>query len=476
MKSQMLLVIAAVIALIFGVTFASQFLGKKASKTKSPDIIGSKILYFPITSSRQWLHPQASGQGSEEPSIVGTEIEVGEPGAYDFWFQNTNDVPIEVSLKSKTCKCTEVDICLAGKGDEEWNDKATKAVLASCVPTGAMISVGSALFTSEGLDRLMDSRPPRQWKKLGGGEADSYTVPPQSVGMVRMQWHQKQAATQMLKAEIYMKPQNGAGSSLDLSVPAIFVDPVHIFPTDIPLGTISVGSAVSEGTLICWSSTRTQFTIRPAANDDPFFVCGEPTAMSDRDRCLLEQEKKTRIASAYRIPLSVREQAEVEETINGKRQKSIVQMDLGPFKRAVGLVADIQATPIYFSVQGDVKDPDITVDQNSQDRIHDRVTFGSFPAADGARTSATIGAPARYQLAIDKLPSFLKADIALDEQESSQARKSWKLRLEVLPGTVSGIFPDPNSAELRDTAIYLKMQGSTSRGIRIPVHGNATFR
>jgi hypothetical protein len=294
--------------------------------------------------------------------------------------------------------------------------------------------------------------------------------------MVRIIGDQKKPGTQLLKAEIHMKPQDGPGSSLDLTVPTMFVDSLHMYPTEAPVGTINVGGAVVERTLVCWSSTRSHFTLRPASTDDPFFICGDPVPMSDRDRWLMEQERKTRIASAYWVPLTVREQAEVDETVNGKRQKKIVQMDLGPFKQAVGLIADSQSTPVYVAVQGDVKDPDITVDQNSQDRIHDRVTFGSFPAADGARISATIGAPARFQLAIDKLPSFLKADIVLDEKESSPAKKSWKLRMEVLPGTVSGIFPDPGSAELRDSAIYLKMQGTTSRGIRIPVHGNATFR
>jgi hypothetical protein len=479
MKSQTILVILAAIIAIFGVTFASQYLvrGKKnVEKTDSPDTI--KALYFPIDHTRQWLHGQASVEKAEDQTILGTEMEVGVPGAYDFWFQNSQAVPIEVALKSKTCKCTEVNICLAGKEIQDWTEKATKGVLASCFPATGMVNAGTAVLSSLDLNQILESPPAYGWKTLGG-DAEAFVVPPQTLGIVRLNWNSKQATVQLLKAEINMKPKDGFGSSIPLSVPIVFVDPVHVESGEVPIGTINVGGASVEKKVVCWSSTRSHFSLRAGLIDVPFITCGEPIPLTDGERWKMELAEKTRVASAYWIPLTVREQAEIEEIKKGKKQKKLVQMDLGPFTQQVPLVIDELPNPIYLKVQGEIKDPDITISLDGHDTIRDRVSFGTFPADVGARLSATIGAPARFTLVLDqeKLPNFLEAKLDLNVAESSPIRKIWRLKLKLLPGKgVSGIFPDPANPELSDTAVFINMQGSSSRGIRIPVHGNATYR
>jgi hypothetical protein len=475
MKSQTVFVILAAIIAIFGVTFASQYL-VRTKKNNASDGPITKGLYFPIDSSRQWLHPQSSIANTEEKSILGTEMEVGMPGAYDFWFQNSQDVALEVALKSKTCKCTEVNICLAGNEIQDWNEKATKGVLASCFPATGIVNSGTAILSSMDFDQALKSAPTLDWKRLGD---EVFVVPPQAFGIVRLNWNAKQPAVQNLKAEITTKPKEGpaSSSSLFLSVPIVFVDPFHVEAGEVAIGTINVGGDPVERKVVCWSSTRSHFSLRIGLANDPFIVCGEPTPLSDGERWKMEVAEKTRVASAYWVPLMVREQAEIEENKNGKKQKKIVQMDLGPFTRQVPLIANESPTPIHIRLQGDIKDPDISVSLDGHDTVHDRVSFGTFPANDGASLSATIGAPARFTLSLDMVPSFLKAKLDLNEAESSPVRNSWKLKLQMLPGSISGVFPDPANPELSDTAITLKMQGaSSSRGIRIPVHGNATFR
>src|ERR1700730_14613812 len=132
-----------------------------------------------------------------------------------------------------------------------------------------------------------------------------------------------------------MKPKDGLASSLFLSVPIVFVDRVHVEAGDVAFGTIDVGGAPVEKKVVCWSSTRSHFVLRPGLINDPFIVCGEPIPLTDGERWKMEVAEKTRVASAYWVPISIREQAEVEEVRNGKKQKKTVKMDLGPFTRQV---------------------------------------------------------------------------------------------------------------------------------------------
>src|SRR5579859_1302903 len=142
MKSQTILVILAAIVAIFGVTFASQYLVRTKKNNTAGPVPDAKALYFPIESSRQWLHPASAVASKEDQTIIGTEMEVGVHGVYDFWFQNGQSIPFEAGLKSKTCKCTEVNICLAGKEIQDWTEQATKSVLASCFPATGMVNSG----------------------------------------------------------------------------------------------------------------------------------------------------------------------------------------------------------------------------------------------------------------------------------------------------------------------------------------------
>jgi hypothetical protein len=475
MKSQTILVILAAIAVVFGVTFASQYLAKTKKPTAviSPD---QKALYFPIESSRHWLHPP-SEQKKDDQSILGAEMEIKVPGAYDFWFQNTQDVPIEVGLKSKTCKCTMVNVRLAGNDIQEWNEELTKTVLASCFPANGMINSGGAVLSSMEVDKTLASAPQKEWSQLEVN-TEPFIVPPHTIGQVRMNWDAKEPAVQNLKAEITMKPKEGSASTLFLSVPIVFVEPFHIQAGDVGVGTILVGGAPVEKRVVCWSSTRSYFSLIPAPSNDPFVICGDPVPLSDGERWKMEEAQQTRVASAYWVPVTIREQAEVEENTNGIMQKKLVQMDLGPFRKPVGLIADNMPKQVYATIQGEIKDPDISVEQNGREVNHDKINFGSFPANTGAKLSAAIAAPARFNLQIDKdkIPGYLKARLELDEGESTPSRKSWKLKLETIPGAISGVFPDAANSEFSDAAITIKLQGTMSRGIRIPVQGNATFR
>lgn len=468
-KNQTVFVILALGAVIFGVTYASQFLGTRKSETKiEPEV---KVLYFPITHFRQWVDSQAASEGDRPSSIVATEMELGVEGHADFWFENPQDVEIEISLKDTSCKCTDVEAYLVNADYMTWRDATGKAFLAGALPATGILNCGPAVLAAEQADAALDRAPAPSVKKLVKGGGNSLAVPPGAQGAVRLFWHGKTEAAQSLNAEIIMHPEKGKSSNLKLIRPVVFVDPVHFQPRETDVGVFDVGSPPRQQTLICWSSTRSHFTIKPLA-DDPFIHIGDPLPMPEQDRWKMEESMKTRVVSAYYIPLTIFEQAEVAGA-DGK--KTLRQMDLGPFRHMVGIQADCQEKPNYVAIQGNVKDPEISVIQDGRDDDRqERLTFGNFIAENGSRLTATVIAPARFPLAIDHFSKFLKAD--LSEGPITGNRKSWKLRVQVLPNSVSGIFPDPRNEEFRDSAVYLKMASNPPRGIRIPIVGNATFR
>src|SRR5439155_1017592 len=114
--SRIVLAIFAVVALVAGITFVKQYQVSPSVSPTAPTNAPLKAeevkLTFPKGTIWDW-DPPADGK-----------FEQHSHGYKDFLFQNDNPGPVELGLKAKSCKCSEVSIGLT-------KDKADTANLST---------------------------------------------------------------------------------------------------------------------------------------------------------------------------------------------------------------------------------------------------------------------------------------------------------------------------------------------------------
>src|SRR5262249_27487865 len=134
-------------------------------------------------------------------------------------------------------------------------------------------------------------------------------------------------------------------------------------------------------------------------------------------------------------------------------------LDWGVFHHDITVTSDLGlmsiAIPVTGNMHGPIKSPA-------------QILFETFPARDGKTvTIALAGNAPGISLSVEKRsPDYLGAD--LKESKEMDGPSRWELSVRVPPNRLTGALP-------ADSAIVLRVQGSGSRRIRIPVLGKATF-
>jgi hypothetical protein len=212
-------------------------------------------------------------------------------------------------------------------------------------------------------------------------------------------------------------------------------------------------------TFFCWSSIDGWFPLQVReATGDPCITCAwERLPYEDCQRiAATAPDGRVRALCAYKVTATVRE-----------RQSETVQMPLGPFTRRLilsGLPGSEDTTVI---VSGSVRGEVIVGAEDDQGRIN----LGSYAARSGARKIVRLTTlNSALDLQLDRVEpatlDYLKVKHFKKMQGDSAGQTRWELCIEVPPGSPPGALP-------RESAIYLKTPGKSSRDIRIPVSGLA---
>src|SRR5262249_37799339 len=110
--TQTVLLLLGVVALIFGVTFASMYVGKsnRATPQVKKQAAGKDLrdLQFEFPT-----YPYGEDANDMRWQIV---TEYGKRGSHDFWFANPNDEELRVGLARKSCECSDVHVLVAPEG------------------------------------------------------------------------------------------------------------------------------------------------------------------------------------------------------------------------------------------------------------------------------------------------------------------------------------------------------------------------
>lgn len=435
---QLVLLGCVVVALVFGVTYFSIYLGSG----KVADA-GGKITERPVLlafSQTKWPLDPEKPENTDYDAVV----EAGTPGHHVFGFESKSTNPVRVWLDDKNCKCTSVEVGTFPEGQK--------------APPGA----------PDGYADKLD------WHVLPKDDTKGVTIPGNTDGAVRLTWSGEKQGKQQLRAVLGTEAGMNYSDPITLRLALDLVPPMQVNAEDdlkdapanneIMLDTLTAGDTRTVN-LLCWSQTRSDFPLKVELPDnDPCVQLGKVHKLSKEESAELGKRDKKDVRCAYRVPVTV-----VERTESG------TQFELGRFRRYVKFVSGERGIePITFTLLGIVRG-DVTVG-TPDDR--DMVMLGSFEREDGKTRSIPVTTPdPRIDLekegiavgpTIVKEPEYLKAELKLEDAQG-QLGRVWTLTVTVPPNTLSGPLPP-------HTAVVLRTRGEHPRRIRVPVTGNAYVR
>ncbi|HEV3078629.1 MAG TPA: hypothetical protein VGY66_02575 [Gemmataceae bacterium] len=458
--TQMVLVILAIVGVVAGITYVSQFSSTRKTGSGDPSTVSTTnaaSLTFPIKIMNY------------DPPTAG-EFEMHAPGHQDFRFVNKNAVPVDLGLMSKSCKCSDIQACVLTAEEGQYLDVdalVEAAAMFSAAERGALGFLGQAIQTRDAVPDMQKVK--LNWQKLEpqmGAQAmkemrpvNFITVPPGGTGFVRFDWDGRKTkeGPDRLVIEVWTQAKSGKAVARDfvkLECPVTFVPPLRISPDKVALDELGPrDERIAE--YYCWSATRSSFNISAwPQTPDPCIAC-EWEPLNEEECTKLSEREKSRVLTGYRIRLRVHERA-----ANGK------PLDVGPFARRILVKSDMGEDEAMIGVVGAVLGDFIV----GSDEDKGRVILESFPARNGAIKQIIITArqagvglqvgDARIEPSnVDYIRATLKED----------GTGRWKLLVKVAancpPGKIS-----------LDTAVVLKISGDQEgqqRQLRIPIRGTA---
>jgi hypothetical protein len=467
-QSQWILALVLIVAMVFGVTFALNYLGDQGSKPPPPPPPGSAA---EVTFGSRMFPPEG---------VPPFEMEIGSNGSQEFWFVNDSGQTVTMGLVKTSCTCSEVHVFLAGA---DWKDRST-AVLAGQLAARAVrqghgwLGVFSELALAEGLGADQTLRELTQATK---GQSltknDSMQIPAGKIGWVQLKWDGARQAPQpmtVLSAEVWMGQRTAPPVKLTEGVR--YMTPFHIASADLQqkLGEHHPLELPMRRSILVWSSTRDALKLEPLLlsnrgkpETDPFVV-GKPVPLSRQECEKLEKDftdpnDYSRVRCAYRIPVTIREKAE-DGTL----------LDIGPFRRLVSVkLADAdheEKVQLDGTIQGDV------YVGGSEDSA--RVNFNAFDSSTGSTKIVPVWSETPgLKLEVDAARTAPFLEVQLPEPEKDPSGKQvWRMQVKVGPNRVRGKFPRDDDSTYRDCAIYLRSSGPEKRTMRIAVVGIAVER
>ncbi len=453
---QTVLLLVLIIAIVFGVTFASMYVSRSAPPTprkKEKEAPANTALHltFPVR-----VFPPDS---SDPTRRIATEY--GQMGEYDFWFENPNDEEVRLGLLKRSCRlCTEVKLFVA---PATWHP----ALAAGAVALLGQSAVGelASVLASTGFIQKRDSlaSEARNGRTLEEGLEEGLPIPPRAFGFVRLSWEARRGTIpgprfEKYGAELWWQDPR-AGGGVTVAANNFFIDGLRLDATDVSAGRLGAGDS-AERVVRLWSSTRYHLDEPEiTSTGSPFVTCARPEPLTEEDyRALMRWGGEVR--SGYRLLLTVKERLP-----DGSR------FDEGAFLHQIHIKPRekiLLPDPLEVSVRGEVRGDISLIGADTG------IVLEPFPVRIGTRHQISLRTERPdLNLKLDRVPDFMKAHLS-ESKKDSGGRQTWVLTVAIEPNQVSGTFPRRDSEVYRDTAVYLRIEGAAKRRLRIPVSGNAT--
>jgi hypothetical protein len=376
--------------------------------------------------------------------------ESGIEGHHDARFQNPTDKPVTVRLEWMDCDCTHLLLAVA---PDAWNGLDVRE------------------FHQRAADPALTWQPHEQ-----GGKG--LTVPPQGAGLVRLTWQTKQLGDHVFQADLSVEDDSGKGRQR-LEVPVRMVPPVYLrsaedpTQTEVDVGRLNAGETRTAA-FVAYSETRDQFLLLAAPPAvDPCVSYGARRPLTRDELQTLSSRVGRAVRAGYRLPVTVREQAEK------------TRLDLGPFRRNVVWTTDVYSghevsSQVNGTVQGNV--------WLAAPEGKDLVDLGAVSPTDPVPVTFALESRDRHlQVRVDEEAtlSFLRVEL-LDghEGKATGSGKTWRVRVCFRTDSLfRGDFPNPgrrdyNAAvlccvvfQVSDAAPGAVADSLTARRLLVPVRG-----
>jgi hypothetical protein len=364
------------------------------------------------------------------------EFEAETPGHYDYSFRNTGSengksLAAEMGIYQPTCDCASVQAFLLSESQLTAWEKAKPEEKASI------------------LKNPITLKP---------DERKGIVIPPQSCGVVRVNWNNRRTPPYSLRfnVRVWAQPKGKMEERtfIELETRALLVPPVQFDQAELSLGAIAPG-AVVEAQCLWWSSTRSKVDLKVVGGDP--LVTWTITRFTPAERAEFEKQLRAKNIN-IRIQVAGRLSVKVVE------EKDKRQLEQGPLNRLAPLSLDDQPLAIVPRVVGRVTG-EVEVGSSKD---HGKIDLLNFSSSKGKKRRIVLRSEPGTVLMIDsQKPSYLKVVLKANKETSPGQKKSWFLDVEVPPGSHVGPF-------LEDSAVILKTQATPPRYIRIPILGNAS--
>lgn len=451
--SQLVLALAAMMVMVFAITFAMNYLGTTPSAKDPIEAAGADLpmlefetTFFPAVkyASQQW--------------------EQKKPGYADFWFVNSTSAPIRVGLKSKSCTCTNAELFLATP--ELQQRRAVNGQVAQLWPLGGL---GVPAYLTREKNRMDDPGQAATRFPLTPQDEGGQPVGPGMRGWVRLNWTGDRESVQVLRAELWHHDKNGPTQAVEARLN--LVRPAYMPQSVESLGKLSPQDLPKKTSILCVSPTREDLVIKAApytlskSAAAELVKVGAPVKLSVSEIEALTQIKPGAAMSVYRIPIEL-------QAREGDRL-----FDSGPFRKLVQItVENTHMEPILFPITGTIES-EVRVGGRED---NGRVFIGPFARSQGSpRRGINLSSDVddlRLELDHERVPDFLNVKFK-DHGVQPGGHRLWVLEVWVPPFKANGVFPRDDNKNYLDSAVYLKTVGKGGgRYLRIPVEGNADNR
>jgi hypothetical protein len=466
-QSQWVLAAGVLAVMVFGLTFAVNYLG-------SNDPAGGAATSGENKSLLELTFPVGKAVPAEAGLGARLEHEEGTPGQQDFWFENRNTEPVTMGLVKTNCRCTSVEAFVL---PVERADAARKLIAHE---GGGTWFDSSAVFFQPALALFQEGLTGSELKQ----QVASIDVPAGAIGWVRLKWSgEKTGNKSSLEANLWMGDAN-KGKLATLSVALIFHDALR-YKLDPDEAMDFQDEALAKGmatrTIYCWSSTRPKFRLEvtPGGNPSGPFEIG---AVQPLDADARENLAKANWANAstrdvyggsvlcgYKVTIKLK-----STSADGK-----VPFPLGSYYLGVLLSSpDIEGHSKQVVLVGKVTG---WVEVVNNDRYV--IDFDTFKRSVGKHLTIRLDSDHKdldLKFVRERTPGFLAATVTLERKGSEDEPKRWRLEARVLPGKASGPFPRREDPAYADSAVYLRAEKGSKGGkketkiIRIVVKGVAS--
>jgi hypothetical protein len=458
------LALFAIIALVAGVTYLSQYgpgggravdsaTGKEAAVNPETTDVGT--IGF-VTPKVEWADP-AEG-----------EFQKALRGYHDFWFRNLSSTTTLIGLEYKNCKCEDAEVLVLDENHianfHKWFGTSAATILAG-LERGPIACISLMAWQNLAVPKLFDLN--MKWESLEQGARKGLPIPAKGGGLVRVFFQGKKdlMGPFLVKARLWAEPEGRPQSRSygELEMPLTYVAPIATSAGQLNLGTFNAKDEKDGGVLI-YSTTEAGFNLyAKLAHPSPMIAVQiddlNPAEIADYQKA--NQMDQRRILAAKRLKITARERLDDNQ-----------RMDLGPFYRKIYLArSKDEPEELEVVVGGEIRGE--LVVGSPEDR--GRIDLKTFRSGLGITKPIVILAQ-NPDLDLDTktirvFPENLQAHMELRLEKlkpsSGEKRNRWRLHVRLNPGFPPGPMPE-------GSAVFLQIAGSNPpRQIRIPIAGRA---